>query len=52
MGKTAVIGLGKTGFSCLNYLYGKSSLVVVDSRLNPPKKDLSKALFPLSLIHI
>ena len=46
MGKTAVIGLGKTGFSCLNYLYGKSSLVVVDSRLNPPKKDLSKALFP------
>ena len=46
MGKTAVIGLGQTGFSCLNYLYGKSKLIAVDSRLHPPKKDVSKALFP------
>ena len=43
---TAIIGLGVTGFSCLQYLYGKTDLLVVDSRERPPKAEQAVRMFP------
>ena len=36
MKRTAIIGLGTTGLSCLEYLYGEDELVVLDTRAEPP----------------
>jgi UDP-N-acetylmuramoylalanine--D-glutamate ligase len=36
MGRTAVIGLGITGYSVVKYLYGREQLVVLDTRDAPP----------------
>ncbi len=46
MSKTAIIGLGITGLSCLKYLHGRTEVVVVDSRLRPPQLDAARSLFP------
>tara|TARA_B100000029_G_scaffold512107_1_gene607922 strand:- start:180 stop:1499 length:1320 start_codon:yes stop_codon:yes gene_type:complete len=45
LSKTAIVGLGKTGVSCLRHLYGKTDLIVVDSRENPPAGAESRKLF-------
>jgi UDP-N-acetylmuramoylalanine--D-glutamate ligase len=34
--RTAIIGLGVTGLSCLEYLHGEDELVVLDTRAEPP----------------
>lgn len=44
--RTAVIGLGVTGMSCLRYLAGRDELVVVDTRARPPKLAEARAAFP------
>lgn len=36
MGRTAIIGLGITGYSVVKYLYGREKLVVLDTRKLPP----------------
>ena len=36
MVRTAIIGMGITGYSCLRYLAEVDELVVVDTRSNPP----------------
>ncbi|NIP13633.1 MAG: UDP-N-acetylmuramoyl-L-alanine--D-glutamate ligase [Pseudomonadales bacterium] len=36
MKRTAIIGLGITGLSCLEYLHGEDELVVLDTRADPP----------------
>lgn len=43
-----VIGLGITGFSCVNYLkaQGYDDIRVVDSRISPPKLEKLKEQFP------
>jgi len=46
-GLKLVVGLGKTGFSCVKYLVSKGhEVVVVDSRPNPPELDNLKKHFP------
>ncbi len=45
--KTIVVGLGKTGLSCVRFLLAQGeSVMVVDSRMNPPGLDELKAEFP------
>jgi UDP-N-acetylmuramoylalanine--D-glutamate ligase len=44
--RSAIIGLGITGFSCLKYLYGKKDVVVVDSRPQPPFAQQARESFP------
>lgn len=45
--RTLVVGLGKTGLSCVRYLCGKGRDVsVADSRLSPPGLDQLKAEWP------
>lgn len=44
--RTAIIGLGITGFSCVRHLYGRDDLVVVDTRDEPPFLDEVRARFP------
>ncbi len=36
MRRTAIIGLGITGFSCVKYLHGREQLMVLDTRSAPP----------------
>ena len=44
---TAIIGLGKTGMSCVRYLSAKGeSLVVLDSRKHPPELDNLLSSYP------
>jgi len=44
---TVVIGLGKTGLSCVRFLAGQAaSLAVVDSRSNPPELDNLRRDYP------
>jgi UDP-N-acetylmuramoylalanine--D-glutamate ligase len=45
---TVIIGLGKTGMSCVRYLanHGSSSFAVVDSRLEPPELNSLYSDFP------
>jgi UDP-N-acetylmuramoylalanine--D-glutamate ligase len=48
-----VIGLGETGFSCVKYLRAHNkSVVVVDSRLHPPKLAACQTAFPDVRIHL
>lgn len=44
--RTAIIGMGVTGFSCLRYLAGSDELVVLDTRESPPNRDAAHALCP------
>jgi UDP-N-acetylmuramoylalanine--D-glutamate ligase len=44
--RTAIIGLGITGVSCLRYLYGRDELVVLDTRAEPPNAAAARAEFP------
>jgi UDP-N-acetylmuramoylalanine--D-glutamate ligase len=44
--KTAIIGLGITGLSCLRYLYGSDDVVVLDTRLDPPNGSAVQREFP------
>ncbi len=44
--RTAVIGLGVTGMSCLRHLAGRDELVVVDTRPRPPALAEAKAAYP------
>lgn len=42
-----VIGLGETGFSCVNYLVSKNiSVIIADSREHPPKLHACREKFP------
>ena len=42
-----VVGLGKTGFSCVNYLIKQGvEVVVVDTRIDPPELNRLKETFP------
>lgn len=41
-----IVGLGKTGLSCVRYLQGKDSLVVMDTRANPPGLEQLQKDFP------
>ena len=48
-----VIGLGATGLSCIRYLISKNySVIVADSRQNPPKLTEFKKDFPAIEIHL
>lgn len=48
-----VIGLGATGFSCVQYLQSKNiPVMVVDTRDNPPKLAECKKCFPHIEIHL
>ncbi len=48
-----VIGLGATGLSCIRYLVSKNySVIVADSRHNPPKLAEFKKDFPAIEIHL
>ncbi len=44
--RTAIIGMGVTGLSCLRYLAGEDDLVVLDTRDAPPNRDAARALCP------
>lgn len=44
--RTAIIGLGVTGFSCLRYLAGKDELLVLDTRDAPPHGQQAQAGWP------
>ena len=44
--RTAVVGLGVTGMSCLRHLDGRDELVVVDTRENPPGLAEARAAWP------
>lgn len=50
--RTAIIGLGITGFSCVKHLHGRDDLVVVDSRDEPPFLDEVRARFPEVELHL
>ena len=43
--KTAIIGLGVTGLSCVRHLYGRDELLVVDTRERPPGLDSLRSSF-------
>ncbi len=44
--RTAIIGLGVTGFSCVRYLHEFDELVVVDTRKAPPFLEEVRSRFP------
>src|SRR5690606_4744762 len=45
--RTLIVGLGKTGLSCVRYLSGQGrEIAVADSRLQPPGLDALKAGWP------
>jgi UDP-N-acetylmuramoylalanine--D-glutamate ligase len=44
--RTAIIGMGITGFSCLRYLAGQDDLIVLDTRDEPPNGVAARAGFP------
>ncbi len=44
--RTAIVGLGITGMSCLRHLAGGDELVVIDSRPQPPGLAEARAAFP------
>jgi UDP-N-acetylmuramoylalanine--D-glutamate ligase len=44
--KTAIIGMGITGYSCLKFLHDKTDVVVVDSRVEPPNGPQARRSFP------
>jgi UDP-N-acetylmuramoylalanine--D-glutamate ligase len=44
--RTAIIGMGVTGLSCLRYLAGKHDLVVLDTRDEPPNGAAARAGHP------
>lgn len=46
MGRTAIIGLGITGYSVVRYLYGRERLVVLDTRQAPPLLDRLQQEYP------
>ena len=46
MVRTAIIGMGVTGYSCLRYLAPTDELVVVDTRAEPPNGALAQSSFP------
>ena len=46
MKKTAIIGLGVTGLSCLRYLYDRDQVVVLDTRAKPPNSAIAQRDFP------
>ncbi len=41
--RTAIIGMGVTGYSCLRYLAGRDELLVLDTREAPPHGDAARA---------
>lgn len=45
-GRTAIIGLGVTGFSCVKFLHGREELLVLDTRDAPPMLSKLAAEFP------
>jgi UDP-N-acetylmuramoylalanine--D-glutamate ligase len=44
--RTAIIGMGVTGYSCLRYLVGRDDLLVVDTRDQPPHRAAAEAAAP------
>ena len=46
MARTAIIGLGVTGLSCVKFLYGTDTLVVFDTRKSPPQLTQLKRDYP------
>jgi len=44
--RTAIIGLGITGLSCLRYLHGRDELTVLDTRAQPPNAEAARREFP------
>jgi UDP-N-acetylmuramoylalanine--D-glutamate ligase len=46
MQRTAIIGLGVTGYSCVKYLHGRDRLLVLDTRMQPPLLEKLQAEFP------
>lgn len=44
--RTAVVGLGVTGMSCLRHLHGRDELVVVDTRERPAGLAEAKSAYP------
>ena len=44
--RTAVVGLGVTGMSCLRHLAGRDELVVFDTREEPPRLAEAMATYP------
>jgi UDP-N-acetylmuramoylalanine--D-glutamate ligase len=53
-GQKLIIGLGKTGLSCLQFLLqqGISSLAIVDSREQPPGLEQLRTQFPQIISHL
>lgn len=44
--RTAIIGMGVTGYSCLRYLAGRDDLLLLDTRDNPPYGDAAQQACP------
>lgn len=44
--RTAIIGMGVTGYSCLRYLAAADDLLVLDTRDMPPNADAARAAAP------
>jgi UDP-N-acetylmuramoylalanine--D-glutamate ligase len=44
--RTAIIGMGVTGYSCLRYLAGKDELLVLDTRDEPPNAAIAREAVP------
>jgi UDP-N-acetylmuramoylalanine--D-glutamate ligase len=44
--KTAIVGLGVTGYSCLRHLYARDELVVLDTRVAPPHLREARQAYP------
>ncbi len=49
--RTAIVGLGVTGLSCVRFLEGDDELVVVDTRAAPPMLATLQAQFPAVRVH-
>jgi UDP-N-acetylmuramoylalanine--D-glutamate ligase len=49
--RTAIIGLGVTGYSCLRYLAGRRPLVVLDTRDEPPNAAAARREHPATPFH-
>jgi UDP-N-acetylmuramoylalanine--D-glutamate ligase len=49
--RTAIIGLGITGYSCLRHLAGRRPLDVLDTRDEPPNAEVARREYPSTPFH-
>lgn len=48
--RTAIIGMGVTGYSCVGYLAGRDDLLLVDTRAQPPNGAAARRVCPAARV--